>query len=191
MPRLYLAWRTPALFDDGDAGLDMLADVLTGGKTSRLYRKLVYDTRLATDVSASQGSRELSGWFGITATAAPGHTLDELEQVICQEVETLAEHGPEEAELERGLAQVEAQFVYRLQTVGGFNGRSDQLNAYNVFAGDPGFMAQDRARYRAATVDQVRELAGSQLGEAGRVALSIVPTGALNLALADSIPAEV
>ena len=191
LPRLYLAWRTPALFDDGDAGLDMLADVLTGGKTSRLYRKLVYDTRLATDVSASQGSRELSGWFGITATAAPGHTLDELEQVICQEVETLAEHGPEEAELERGLAQVEAQFVYRLQTVGGFNGRSDQLNAYNVFAGDPGFMAQDRARYRAATVAQVRELAGSQLGEAGRVALSIVPTGALNLALADSIPAEV
>ena len=191
LPRLYLAWRTPRLFADGDAGMDMLAEVLTGGKTSRLYRTLVYERRIATDVSAAQGSRELAGWFCISATAAQGHELHELEQVISDELAALAGAGPDAGELERGLAQVEAQFVYRLQTVGGFNGRSDQLNAYNVYTGDPGFMTRDRARYRETTPARVRELAAGQLIGGGRVALSIVPHGSANRALAGSAPAEV
>ena len=169
----------------------MLAEVLTGGKTSRLYRTLVYERRIATDVSAAQGSRELAGWFCISATAAQGHELHELEQVISDELAALAGAGPDAGELERGLAQVEAQFVYRLQTVGGFNGRSDQLNAYNVYTGDPGFMTRDRARYRETTPARVRELAAGQLIGGGRVALSIVPHGSANRALAGSAPAEV
>jgi zinc protease len=72
LPRLYLAWRTPGLFAEGDAGMDMLAEVLTGGKTSRLYRTMVHERRIATDVSAVQGSRELGGWFSVIATAASG-----------------------------------------------------------------------------------------------------------------------
>ena len=191
LPRLYLAWRTPSLFAAGDAGMDMVADVLTGGKTSRLYRTLVYDRRIATDVNAAQGSRELAGWFCISATAAPGHELVELEKVIADEVESLAARGPEDWEIERSLAQVEAQFVYRLQTVGGFDGRSDQLNAYNVFTGDPGFMEQDRNRYRDITSGHVKELASTQLNMSGRVALSIVPEGSPARALVGSTPAEV
>ncbi len=190
LPRLYLAWRTPALFDEGDAGMDLLAHVLAGGKTSRLYRAMVHDRRIATDVSAAQSSREVAGWFCITATAAPGHGLAELDEVIGAQLAALAGDGPEADELERGLAQVEAQFVYGLQTVGGFNGRSDQLNAYNVFTGDPGFLARDRARYRETNADQVRDLA-RRLAPAGRVALSIVPAGDAGRALAGSVPAEV
>ncbi len=190
LPRLYLAWRTPALFDEGDAGMDLLGHVLAGGKTSRLYRAMVHDRRIATDVSAAQNSRELVGWFCISATAAPGQGLVELDEVITAQVAALAADGPRAEELERGLTQVEAQFEYGLQTVGGFDGRSDQLNAYNVFTGDPGFLARDRARYREAGAEQVRNLA-RRLTPAGRVALSIVPAGDAGGALAGSAPAEV
>jgi len=191
LPRLYLAWRTPRLFADGDAGMDILAEVLTGGKTSRLYRTLVHERRIATDVSAAQGSRELAGWFCITATVAPGYEVDELERAIGDELAALAATGPDSGEIERCLTQVEAQFVYSLQTVGGFSGRSDQLNAYNVYTGDPGFMEQDRARYREATADQVRVLAATQLTPGGRVALSVVPHGAAGRALVGSTAARV
>src|SRR5664279_626026 len=138
LPRLYLAWLSPAMFADGDADLDLAADLLANGKTSRLYRRLVFDERIATDVSASQGSREMAGYFQIAATAAPGHSLAALEAAILEEVARLCDSGPTDAEIERGRVQVEAQFVFRLQTVGGFGGKSDQLNAYNVFRGDPG-----------------------------------------------------
>ena len=191
LPRLYLAWRTPRLFANGDAGMDILAEVLTGGKTSRLYRTLVHARRIATDVSAAQGSRELAGWFCITATAAPGHEVDELERVIVDELAALANAGPDAREIERCLTQVEAQFEYGLQTVGGFSGRSDQLNAYNVYTGDPGFMAEDRARYRAVTADRVRGLAATQLTGGGRVALSVVPHGGAGRALRGSTAARV
>ena len=191
LPRLYLAWRTPRLFADGDAEMDILAEVLTGGKTSRLYRALVHERRIATDVGATQGSRELAGWFCIMATAAPGHEVDELEGAIGDELAALADAGPDASEIERCLTQIEAQFVYGLQTVGGFSGRSDQLNAYNVYTGDPGFMVEDRARYREATVDRVRDLAATELPGRGRVALSVVPHGAAGRALAGSTPARV
>ena len=190
LPRLYLAWRSPALFDEGDAGMDLLAHVLAGGKTSRLYRALVRDRRIATDVSAAQSSREIAGWFCITATAAPGRGLDELDEAVGAELAALAGDGPEAGEIERALAQVEAQFVYGLQTVGGFHGRSDQLNAYNVYTGDPGYLDRDLARYRGTGAGDVRALAG-RLAPDARVALSIVPAGGTALALTGSVPAEV
>ena len=75
LPRLYLSWRTSSLFAPGDAELDVLATILSSGKSSRLYRELVHDRQIATDVSAGQGSREIAGSFSIVATAAPGHTV--------------------------------------------------------------------------------------------------------------------
>ena len=164
---------------------------MTGGKTSRLYRTMVHERRIATDVGAAQGSRELAGWFCITATAAPGHEVDELERVIGDELAALADAGPDAREIERCLTQVEAQFVYGLQTGGGFSGRSDQLNAYNVYAGDPGFMAEDRTRYREVTPERVRDLAAMQLPSSGRVALSVVPHGETGRALVGSTQARV
>ena len=136
LPRLYLAWHSPALFADDDAELDLVSEVLAGGKTSRLYRSLVYEQRIATEVAASQGSRELGSFFQIVATAAPGRTLAELEAAVARELARLRADGPSAAELERCLAQAEAHFLHRLQTVGGFGGKSDQLNAYNVYLGD-------------------------------------------------------
>jgi zinc protease len=165
------------MFATGDAELDVVADVLSNGKNSRLYRTLVYERRIATEVAAFQNSRQLSGFFQVIATAAPGQTLAELERVIDEEIAALAADGPTEAELERSLAQAEAQFVYRLQTVGGFGGKSDQLNAYNVFLGDPGYFDRDLARYQGVTRDAVRGVTARALLTDRRVTLSVVPTG--------------
>jgi len=191
LPRLYLAWHSPTLFGADDAELDLVADVLAGGKTSRLYRTLVYEQRIATEVAASQNSRELSGFFQIVATAAPGHTLAELDAAITSEVQKLCAEGPTGAEMERGIAQAEAHFISRLQTVGGFGGKSDQLNAYNVFLGNAAYFDEDLARYRNAQAAGLTRVARQWLPHASRVALSVVPRGRLDLALADSSPVSV
>ena len=94
LPRLYIAWMSPAMFADDDADLDLAADILANGKTSRLYRRLVYEQRIATDVSAAQNSREAAGFLQVAATAAPGHTLAELDRAIVEEIERLASEGP-------------------------------------------------------------------------------------------------
>jgi zinc protease len=188
LPRLYLAWHAPRMFAEGDAELDLVADLLGNGKTSRLYRALVYERRIATEVAAFQQSREIAGFFQIVATAAPGHTLDEVERVIVEEIARLATDGPTEAELSRVKAQAEAQFVYRLQTVGGFGGKSDQLNAYNIFLRDPLYFRRDLDRYLAVTRDQVSHAAARYLLHTARVAVSVVPHGRQSAALADSSP---
>jgi zinc protease len=191
LPRIYLAWHSPPMYAPGDAELDLAADILASGKTSRLYQALVYSQRIATEVAAFQNSRELSSFFQVIATAAPGHTLGEIEAVMDEELARFAAEGPTEAELERSLAQAEAQFVYRLQTVGGFGGKSDQLNAYHVYLGDPGYFRRDLERYRRATRDSVRQAAADWLVAKPRVTLSVVPRGEHGLAAADVVPVVV
>jgi zinc protease len=191
LPRLYIAWLSPAMFAEGDADLDLATDLLANGKTSRLYKRLVFDERIATDVSAAQNSREIGGFVQITSTAAPGHTLEELERVILDEIDRVTADGPTDNEIERGRMQAESQFVYRLQTVGGFGGKSDQLNAYNVFKGDPAYFDRDLARYYSVTSTSLRQTVGRHLTPDSRVTLSIVPRGRPDLAIPDSTPAAV
>lgn len=191
LPRLYLTWLSPAMFAEGDADLDLATDLLANGKTSRLYRRLVFDERIATDVSAAQNSREIAGYAQITATAAPGHTLGELERAILEEIARLASDGPTGAEIERGRVQAESQFVFRLQTVGGFGGKSDQLNAYNVFKHDPAYFQRDLERYQVVTAESLRLAVAQHLDPGRRVTLSIVPRDRIALAAPDSAPAVV
>jgi zinc protease len=186
MPRLYMAWHSPAMFDAGDAEMDLLADLLANGKTSRLYRTLVYERRIALDVSAFQNSRELGSFFLVVVTAAPGASLADIAAAIDTELARLIAKGPMPAEMERAEAQAEAHFIYRLQTVGGFGGKSDQLNAYNVFRQDPGFFMLDLARYRNATPETVRAAAEAHLRFDARVTLSVVPKGEAAMALSGS-----
>jgi zinc protease len=174
LPRLSLAWHTPAMFHDDDAQLDLAADVLANGKSSRLYKVLVYDTRLAADVSAMQASREMSSVFHVAATAAPGRTLGELAAAIERTLDELAAHGPTADELERALARTEAQFVYRVQTI----------------AGSPGSIHDDRARYARATSASVASAVTRWLREAPGVALSVVPHGQRALALDGAVEAR-
>jgi zinc protease len=186
LPRLYLAWLTPAMFADGDAELDLATDLLAHAKTSRLYRRLVYEDRIATDVSASQSSREMSSFVQMSATAAPGHTLTELHAAITEEIAKLSDEGPTDVEIERGRVQAETQFVQRLQAVGGFGGKSDQLNAYNTYLGRPDYFADDLGRYSRVTHASLQRTITSFVCDGHYVMLSVVPRGRLDLAIADS-----
>jgi zinc protease len=130
-----------------------------------------------------QASREMSSVFHVVATAAPGRGLDEVDAVIRATLEDFAATGPTSDELERATARAEAQFVYRLQTIGGFGGKSDQLNAYNVFTGSPGYFAADLARYSRQTSASVAAVVRRWLCDAPRVAVSVVPRGEAGLGL--------
>jgi zinc protease len=174
------------MFAPGDAEMDLLADLLANGKTSRLYQTLVYDQRIALDVSAYQNSRELGSFFLLVATAAPGRALADIAAVMDTELQNVVVDGPTNDEMERSAAQAEAHFMYRLQTVGGFGGKSDQLNAYNVLRGDPAYFGADLERYRNATNESVRAAAERFLRFDQRVLLSVVPRGQDALALAGS-----
>jgi zinc protease len=191
LPRLYLSWHSPAMFTDGDAEMDLVSDLFANGKVSRLYKALVYEQRIASEVMAFQNSRELTGFWQVVATAAPGHTLVELQEGIDEELAKLTDSGPTEDEMQRGHAQIEAQFVYRRQTLGGFGGKADQLNAYSVFVNDPGYFERDMARYAAITQQDLHGAVQKYLRKDNRVLLSVVPKGKLSLALPDSTLAVV
>jgi zinc protease len=171
--------------------MDLLSDLFANGKVSRLYKALVYERRIASEVMAFQNSRELGGFWQVLATAAPGHSLVELHQAIDEELARLTDEGPTEDEMHRGRAQVEAQFVYRLQTLGGFGGKADQLNAYSVFVNDPGYFERDLARYAGVTQQDLHHAVRKYLRTDNRVVMSVVPRGKLSLALPDSAPAVV
>jgi zinc protease len=191
LPRLYIGWHSPAMFAAGDAELDVAADVLAHGKTSRLYKTLVYERRIATDVSAYQHSREIGGVFQIACTAAAGVSLGELDAAVRAAVLQLGGEGVTTPELERALVQTESQFIYRLQTIGGFGGKGDQLNAYNTYTGNPGFFARDRQRYIDVTSSGVAAAVTQWLVKGPSVSLSVVPKGKRELALAGAAEVKV
>ena len=175
LPRVYLAWITPRHFEPGDAALDVVADVLAGGKNSRLYKRLVYDMQIAQDVNAFQASAQLSSSFQIVATPQPGHTVAELQKVIDEEIQKLQREPPSAHELERALNQIESSFYNRMERVGGFGGVADQLNAYYTSTGDPDWFNQDLSRYRALSANDVSAAAAQYLPLGARVELTVEP----------------
>ncbi len=179
LPRLHVAWLTPALFAPGDAEMDILANVLAGGKNSRLYKRLVYDLQIAQDVSAFQLSADFSSSFWIIATARAGHTLAELESVIEEEIERMKAEGPTEREVARAVNQYEAGFLDGLETSGG---KADQLNNYYTRTGNPDYFHEDLARYKALGPGDIRAMARTYLRSGARVVLSVVPQGKKELA---------
>lgn len=182
LPRLYMAWLSPRMFAPGDAELDLLANILAGGKNSRLYKRLVYDLQIAQDVAAFQSSSALASTYMIVATARAGRALGEVEKVIQEELRRIVQDPPSQREVDRAVNQFEAGFLDRLESVGGFGGKADQLNAYFVETGDPDYFNEDLARYRAIDPRDISAAAASTLRDDARVVLSIVPTGKKELA---------
>jgi len=182
LPRLYLAWHSPALFAPGDADLDLGAAILGSGKSSRLYRALVFEKKIAQDVSASQSSMLLGGHLGVTATAKPGHTLDELARAIDAEVARLRSEGPTAEEVEGARNKQLADFYRGLDSL---EQRADLLNHYEQLFGDPGGFVKDIERYRAVTTASVKA-AVARVTAQKRVALRVVP--AKKVAAAEGTP---
>ncbi len=177
LPRLYLSWLTPRLYAPGDAALDVAAAVLSDGKNSRLFKRLVYDTQMAQDVSASQSSGALGSSFTIVATARPGRTLAQIQAAIDEELERLRREPPTPREVQRAVNGVEASFYRSMERVGGFYGKADQLNAYHAAGGGADYFAEDLARYTSLTASDVQSAIVDWLPVDRRVELVVEPEG--------------
>ncbi len=184
VPRLYVSWPAPARFSPPSAALDVAARVLAQGKSSRLWRRLVYDLGAAQDVAATFDGGALAGSFDVVVTARPGHALGELYDAVLDEVARLSAAPPSAHELDRVRSQVEAELLSRLESSGGFGGKAELLDEYLFFTGNPGYAAQDAARYRALSPADVTTAAARYLGP-GRVTLSVVPKGRRPLAVGE------
>jgi zinc protease len=172
VPRVYLTWRGPGQFTRDEPALDMASAILGDGKSSRLYKRLVYDEKIAQDVRASFRGEELAGTFQIVATAKPGVDPQRLIQEITEEVAKLTNAVPDGKELERAQNSHEARFLGALEPV---LRRAIRLASYDVQARDPAYLAKDLARYRAVTAAQVKDAAAKYLRPNARVVLTINP----------------
>jgi zinc protease len=177
LPRLYLSWLTPAGYQPGDAELDVVADILAGGKTSRLYKRLVYDMQIAQSVTAGQASQRLGSEFDIIITARPSsdppdRVLERIKIVVDEELEKLRQSPPDERELQRSLNQREAGFFNRMERVGG---KADLLNAYYFATGNPDYFNEDLARYRALQPNDIQAAVRHWLPGDRRLEFSVVP----------------
>lgn len=172
LSRLSLAWHSPAMFKPGDADLDIAASVLGGGKSSRLYKKLVYELQIAQSVQVAQQSASLGSIFEITVVARPGKSLDQIESLVDAELNALAATPPSQEEVDRARAAIMTQALSGLEKVGTL---ADMVNLYNQNAGDPGYIGQDLARYRAVTPASISATVAAQLGKQARVVVQASP----------------
>jgi zinc protease len=182
LPRLYIVWHSPAHYAPGDAELDVLASVLSDGRNSRLYKRLVYDMQIAQEASAFQASSQLGSSFWIVVTARPGYALEEIERIVQEEIDSLAAVSPSRREVDRAVHQYESDFLARMEQIGGFYGKADLMNMYYYHTGDPDYFQEDLARYGAVEPLDVRAAVQRYLLDAGRLVLSVVPEGRMDLA---------
>ncbi|MDH5311850.1 MAG: insulinase family protein, partial [Gammaproteobacteria bacterium] len=179
--RLYKVWGGPG-FRSEDADLLQLADsILTTGKTSRLYERLVYTDQIATDVGSSQFAGDIAGYYQVQASAQPGGDLAAIEAAINEELERFLREGPTEDELSRARTRIKSGLIRGLEEVGGFGGKSDILAQNAVYAGDPGFYKVSLERLDSATTAQVRDAARRWL-DTGAYHLEVHPYPELSVA---------
>ncbi len=174
LPRLYMAWLTPPAFQPGDAELAVTAQILAGGKSSRLYKTLVYERQIAQEAAAAQNSNALTSTFIVDATARPGYEPSELETAIDAELKALRDKGPSEQEVERARNTIETAMLTSIEKLGG-TGLANQINQYNQYTGDPGYLPKDIERLRRVTAADVRRVAQAYLQPYARVIVAGVP----------------
>jgi zinc protease len=175
LPKVGMGWLTPPIFTDGDADATVAANILGGGRSSRLFKSLVYEQQIAQSVTVQQNSLTLGSMFTIEVIARPGKTPEQIEAAINTELEKFRTAGPEAAEVDRARNTIETGIVNGLQRLGGFGGVADRLNTYEHYLGDPGYLAKDLARYRATTPATVKAFAEKYLTTNARVVVFGVP----------------
>ena len=182
--RAYMVWNVPESGSTDANRLNIVADLLAGGKTSRLYERLVYRDQIATSVSAYVDDREMSSQFTLVATARPGGSIEAVEAAVREELARLIADGPTGDEMERFRTSTRASFVRGIERIGGFGGKSDVLAASQVYQGRPDAYREDLAETLSSTPDQVRDVARRWLGTGSftlvvtpRPELAAAPTG--------------
>jgi zinc protease len=172
--RLYKVWNVPQWGSEDADYLDLVSDVLSQGKTSRLYKRLVYDDQIATDVSTYIDAREAGSQFYIQVTARPGDDLAKVEKATDEELARFIESGPTALELERVRIQHMANFVRGIERIGGFGGKSDRLATSQVFGGSPDAYKTTLKHTQDASPDNLRAAARHWLSD-GDYVLEVLP----------------
>ncbi|RMG67268.1 MAG: insulinase family protein, partial [Calditrichaeota bacterium] len=172
--RIYKVWNVPEIGSPEEDYLSLVADVLSSGKTSRFYKRLVYDEQIATDVAAYVFSGEIGSLFIIQATARPDVPLARVEKAVDEELERFLKEGPTEDELLRVKTDNIASFIRGIERIGGFGGKSDILAYNQVFNGDPSYYKVSLRRIKEATPAQLLSTAREWLSS-GELALEVHP----------------
>ena len=172
--RLYRVWNVPQTSSPEEALLDLAAQVLGQGKTSRLYKRLVYKDQTATSATASDSNNEIAGQFDITLTAKPGADLKKVETAADEELQNFLKNGPSEAELQLAKTQIFGQYARIMERIGGFGGKSDTLARCQTFTGNSECYKEYLKRIEAATPATVKKAANDWLSD-GDYILEVQP----------------
>ena len=181
--RLYRVWNVPEFGSPEKALLDLVAQVLGRGKTSRLYKRLVYKDQTATSAVATDDSNEIGGQFDFTLTAKPDVELSKVEKAADEELQNFLKNGPTEAELELAKTQIFGNYARTVERIGGFGGKSDLLARCQTYTGNPDCYKDYLNRVRAATPATVKKAANDWLSD-GDYILDVEPYPALKTATA-------
>lgn len=175
LPKVILAWLSAPAFTPGDADADIASSILGGGKSSRMYKELVYKQQIAQSAQCNNDSEQLASTFECELIAKPNVTPEKLEAEAEKIIEGLAASGPTAREVEQARNKSETGLISGLQRLGGFGGIADTLNYYNQYTGDPGYLSKDLARHDAVTPASVQKFAQATLGKNQRVVVYGVP----------------
>tara|TARA_B100000745_G_scaffold81314_1_gene50319 strand:- start:248 stop:2134 length:1887 start_codon:yes stop_codon:yes gene_type:complete len=160
--------------DPDDAPLDLLQGILSDGLSSRLHRSLVYEKQIAQSASVRYHPGEIAGQFVVQVTAAEGHDLDEMEAAVDAEIRRLSTEPPTDEEINRVKNRIESSHYRQLTRIGGFGGLADQLNHYNIMAGDPEMVNTSLDRYLAVKREDIMRVHESVLDHR-QVRLRVMP----------------
>lgn len=188
LPRMYMVWHSVPQYTADEPALDILGNILSSGRGSRLQSNLVYGKEIAQNLFAGNNTSEIGGTFQIVGTAKPGKTLDEMEKAVNVEIERLKNEPPTQEEMMRAINGIEASSIFRLQTV---LGKGGQLSSYAGYLGKPDYFQTDLDRYRRVTPADVQRVAKQYL-TANRLIMNFVPgKGKMNMNAAANRPTSV
>lgn len=172
--RIFKNWVGPH-FTSADADLLTIAGaILSSGKTSRMYQRLVYQDQTATAVDAAPMFFEIAGFLGVDATAQPGGDLGAIEAAIDEEMARFLEDGPTQEEVDRAVTGIRAGLIRGLEEIGGFDGKAQLLARNATYAGDASFYKTSMRRMEQATPAAVRD-AARRWQSAGSFTLEVHP----------------
>src|SRR5690606_29322198 len=187
-PQLNMVWPTLEQYTEDAYALNFLAQLLSRGKKAPMYKVLVKEKELTSNVSAYNNSQEIAGEFHVMVTANAGRNLDEIESAIFEGFKRFEEDGITDVDVERIKASLETDFYNGISSV---LNKSFQLAQYNVFAGDPGFITQDIENIKAVTKDDIMRVYNKYIKDKPFVLTSFVPKGQLELGAKNVVKANV
>jgi zinc protease len=172
--RIYRIWNVPEFGSPEEALLDLAAEVLGQGKTSRLYKRLVYKDQIATSATASDDTNEIGGQFDFTLTANPNGDLGKVEKAADEELQSFLKNGPSAAELQLAKTQILGRYARIVERIGGFGGKSDLLARCQTYRGYPECYKDYLKWVKAATPATVKKAADEWLSD-GDYVLEVHP----------------